>query len=110
MWTCGTSCPAVAPSARYRLIPSLATGDARVLSRLEETGHVIVRLDYAQLEAFAGNMLELVNASGESRCLSMARFKGRAQARYIGFRFNGAVLFLVFVLLLQVQLPGGLIL
>jgi hypothetical protein len=43
-----------------------------VISRLGETGHAIVSLDYAQLEAFAGNMLELVNASGE-RVLAMSR-------------------------------------
>ncbi|MBT8081839.1 MAG: amidinotransferase [Gammaproteobacteria bacterium] len=43
-----------------------------VVSRLEETGHAIVSLDYAQLEAFAGNMLELVSASGE-RVLAMSR-------------------------------------
>ena len=43
-----------------------------VLSRLGETGHAIIRLDFAQLEAFAGNMLELVNKSGE-RVLAMSR-------------------------------------
>ena len=43
-----------------------------VLSRLGETGHAIVSLDYAQLEAFAGNMLELANAPGE-RVLAMSR-------------------------------------
>jgi hypothetical protein len=43
-----------------------------VVSRLEETGHEVVSLNYAQLEAFAGNMLELVSTSGE-RVLAMSR-------------------------------------
>lgn len=36
-----------------------------VLKQLRDTGHDVVRLNYAQLEAFAGNMLELKNASGQ---------------------------------------------
>jgi hypothetical protein len=36
-----------------------------VLARLRETGHDIMHLSYAQLDAFAGNMLELRNRSGE---------------------------------------------
>jgi hypothetical protein len=38
---------------------------AAVLERLESTGHEIVLLDFDQLEAFAGNMLELRAADGE---------------------------------------------
>jgi hypothetical protein len=37
---------------------------AAVLERLESTGHQIIRLDFDQLEAFAGNMLELRAADG----------------------------------------------
>ena len=44
---------------------------AAVLARLEETGHEIVSLDFDQLEAFAGNMLELCNKDGE-RVLAMS--------------------------------------
>ena len=36
-----------------------------VLASLRETGHTIVSIDYTQLEAFAGNMLELRNRDGE---------------------------------------------
>lgn len=36
-----------------------------VLKQLRDTGHDVVRLNYAQLEAFAGNMLELKSASGQ---------------------------------------------
>jgi len=43
-----------------------------VMTRLRDTGHDVVRLDYAQLEAFAGNMLELRNASGE-RVVAMSQ-------------------------------------
>ena len=37
---------------------------AAVLERLESTDHEIIRLDFDQLEAFAGNMLELRAADG----------------------------------------------
>ena len=36
-----------------------------VLARLHETGHEIIHLSYAQLHAFAGNMLELLNCDGD---------------------------------------------
>ncbi len=46
---------------------AIARKDQRdaVLARLEETGHEVMRLSYDQLDAFAGNMLELRSASGE---------------------------------------------
>ncbi|MBV4458360.1 amidinotransferase [Pseudomonas sp. COR58] len=41
-------------------------GERRALrSRLEESGKQVVALDWAQLEAFAGNMLEVRTATGE---------------------------------------------
>ena len=43
-----------------------------VLVRLRETGHEILELTYAQLDAFAGNMLELHNKNGE-RVLAMSQ-------------------------------------
>ena len=43
-----------------------------VLARLRETGHEVVSLSYAQLDAFAGNMLELRNDRGE-RVIAMSR-------------------------------------
>lgn len=42
-----------------------------VLSRLRESGHDIVSLNFDQLHAFAGNMLELKNKAGE-RVLAMS--------------------------------------
>ncbi len=43
-----------------------------VMARLQETGHEVISLSYAQLDAFAGNMLELRNNRGE-RVLAMSR-------------------------------------
>lgn len=43
-----------------------------VLARLRETGHEVVLLNYSQLDAFAGNMLELRNKGGE-RVLAMSQ-------------------------------------
>lgn len=45
-------------------IPRVEQREA-VLSRLHETGHEIIHLSYAQLHAFAGNMLELRNCDGD---------------------------------------------
>ena len=43
-----------------------------VMKQLHDTGHDVVQLNFAQLEAFAGNMLELRNASGE-RIIAMSQ-------------------------------------
>ena len=43
-----------------------------VLNRLRDSGRTVVQLNYDQLDAFAGNMLELRNAEGE-RVLAMSR-------------------------------------
>ena len=43
-----------------------------VLERLRKTGHEIVTLSYDQLDAFAGNMLELRSASGQ-RLIAMSK-------------------------------------
>jgi len=43
-----------------------------VLRRLRSTGHEVVSLSYEQLDAFAGNMLELRNAAGD-RVLAMSQ-------------------------------------
>jgi len=45
---------------------------AAVLERLRESGHEIVILSYDQLDAFAGNMLELRSASGQ-RLIAMSQ-------------------------------------
>ncbi len=52
-------------------IPRKTQRDA-VLARLRATGHDVVTLSYAQLGAFAGNMLELRNRDGQ-RILAMSR-------------------------------------
>jgi hypothetical protein len=43
-----------------------------VLARLRDTAHRVVELDYAQLDAFAGNMLELRNKDGD-RVIAMSQ-------------------------------------
>jgi hypothetical protein len=43
-----------------------------VLERLEATGHTVICLDFDQLDAFAGNMLEVRNADGE-RVVAMSQ-------------------------------------
>ena len=45
---------------------------AAVLERLESTGHQVVLIDFDQLEAFAGNMLELRGADG-TRIVAMSK-------------------------------------
>ena len=49
-------CDAAIPRAEQR---------EAVLARLHETGHEVMHLSYAQLHAFAGNMLELRNSNGD---------------------------------------------
>ena len=46
---------------------AIAREDQRnaVLNRLQESGHQVIQLSFEQLEAFAGNMLELRNTAGE---------------------------------------------
>ena len=43
-----------------------------VIQRLEETGHKVLKLSFDQLDAFAGNMLELRNSAGE-RVVAMSK-------------------------------------
>ena len=43
-----------------------------VLERLEATGHTVIRLDFDQLDAFAGNMLEVRSGDGE-RVVAMSQ-------------------------------------
>ncbi len=48
-----------------------------VLRCLEDTGHAIISLDYAQLASFAGNVLELQNRDGE-RVMAMSQAASEA--------------------------------
>lgn len=43
-----------------------------VLERLESTGHTVIRLDFDQLDAFAGNMLEVRGSDG-ARIIAMSQ-------------------------------------
>ena len=63
-----------------------------VLQRLRDSDRKIVSLDYAQLEAFAGNMLELRNANGD-RLVTMSRraFDSLTSEQKSQFEANGKV-------------------
>lgn len=64
-----------------------------VLARLRETGHEVVTLSYAQLDAFAGNMLELRNNSGE-RVLAMSQqaYDSLDKEQHAALAANGRVI------------------
>ena len=63
-----------------------------VLGRLRDTGHDVVCLSYAQLEAFAGNMLELRNEEGE-RVIAMSQqaFDSLDEQQVNKLRANGRI-------------------
>jgi hypothetical protein len=63
-----------------------------VRDRLIETGHAIVSLSYQQLDAFAGNMLELRSASGK-RLIAMSQqaFESLDEEQLGVLRTNGDV-------------------
>jgi hypothetical protein len=46
-----------------------------VVARLDDTGHELVELNFDQLEAFAGNLLELCGSSGPVIALSAAALR-----------------------------------
>ena len=55
-------------------IPRIEQRDA-VLKRLSDSGHEVIELSHDQLEAFAGNMLELRSASGQRLVAMSSRAK-----------------------------------
>jgi hypothetical protein len=64
-----------------------------VLQRLQDTGHEIVSLSYEQLDAFAGNMLELRNRDG-ARVVAMSQqaFDSLSEKQRSILEANGIVL------------------
>ena len=64
-----------------------------VLQRLRDSGRDVISLDYGQLEAFAGNMLELRTADGE-RLVAMSRqaFDSLDDEQRQALRDNGRIL------------------
>ncbi|MEL7186271.1 MAG: arginine deiminase-related protein [Pseudomonadota bacterium] len=65
---------------------------ADVLERLRASGHEVVSLSYDQLDAFAGNMLELRNTAGE-RVLAMSQqaWDSLDEGQQAKFEANGRV-------------------
>ncbi|MDH3305422.1 MAG: arginine deiminase-related protein [Gammaproteobacteria bacterium] len=66
---------------------------AAVLAQLQETGHDVISLSYAQLEAFAGNMLELRNDQGE-RVVAMSQqaYESLNAEQLAKLRANGRII------------------
>jgi len=66
---------------------------AAVLQRLRDTGHDVLSLNYDQLEAFAGNMLELRSKNGERLiALSQQAFDSLDDAQRQRLHANGRVI------------------
>ena len=73
-------------------IPRADQRDA-VLARLRETGHEVIHLSYEQLDAFAGNMLELRNDSGERvTAMSQTAYDSLNEEQRTTLAANGRVL------------------
>jgi hypothetical protein len=66
---------------------------AAVLERLRDTGHEIVTLNYDQLDAFAGNMLELRSTSG-TRLIAMSQqaLESLDESQLAVLQANGGIL------------------
>lgn len=66
---------------------------AAVMESLVETGHELVSLSYDQMDAFAGNMLELKNAAGE-RLIAMSQqaYDSLDSAQLAVLAANGAII------------------
>ena len=63
-----------------------------VLARLRDTGHEVISLSYKQLNAFAGNMLELRNADGERvTVMSQQAYDSLSPAQRERFAANGRI-------------------
>ncbi len=74
---------------------AIARDDQReaVLERLQDTGHDIVSLNFDQLDAFAGNMLELRSAAGGRLIAMSQRALGSLdESQLAKLRTNGGIL------------------
>ena len=77
-------CDAAIPSEDQR---------SAVLQRLRETGHDVVLLSYRQLEAFAGNMLQLRTSTNERLiALSQQAYESLTENQLLQLRANGRVI------------------
>jgi hypothetical protein len=66
---------------------------AAVLQRLTDTGHDVIQLNYDQLDAFAGNMLELRSQDG-NRLVAMSQqaYDALEEAQIERLRVNGRII------------------
>jgi hypothetical protein len=81
-----------------------ATERRRVIARLEATGREIIDLDFAQLHAFAGNLLELRGRNGPLFALSAAALGSLGSAQRDALERHGA---LVAVAIAMIEKFGG---
>jgi hypothetical protein len=83
---------------------------ARVLEKLEMTGHDVIEIQYDEIEQFAGNMLELASwdeALGDSRLLVMSQAARRAVRPEIYARLSASTDYMLAVPVPTIERLGG---
>ena len=83
---------------------------ARVIEKLEMTGHEVIEIQYDEIEQFAGNMLELASwdeALGDSRLLVMSEAARRAIRPEIYARLSASTDYTLSVPLPTIETLGG---
>jgi hypothetical protein len=83
---------------------------ARVIEKLETTGHDVVEIQYDEIDQFAGNMLELASwdeALGDSRLLVMSEAARRAIRPEIYARLSASTDYMLSVPLPTIERLGG---
>jgi hypothetical protein len=83
---------------------------ARVIEKLEMTGHDVVEIQYDEIEQFAGNMLELASwdeALGDSRLLVMSEAARRAIRPEVYARLSAGTDYTLSVPLPTIERLGG---
>jgi hypothetical protein len=83
---------------------------ARVLEKLEMTGHTVVEIRYDEVEQFAGNMLELVSwdeALGDYRLLVMSETARRALRPEVYARLSAGTDYILSVPVPTIERFGG---
>jgi hypothetical protein len=83
---------------------------ARVIEKLEVTGHDVIEIEYDEIEQFAGNMLELASwdeALGDSRLLVMSDAARRAIRPEVYARLSASTDYTLSVPLPTIERLGG---
>jgi hypothetical protein len=83
---------------------------ARVIEKLESTGHDVIEIQYDEIEQFAGNMLELVSwdeALGDHRLLVMSEAARRALRPEVYTRLSASTDYMLAVPVPTIEKLGG---